>query len=286
MVRIKSLDEYKKFIEEQRAQTSMSLGSINLLFRGHASDAYKIVPTIARNFKTVEEILKFEKNLLSLTKTKIVGNKLGSVTLNLPQSKDDFLYDWFLQFQSRHLEIPSRLIDFSMNEFTALYFCLSSLDKHGEDGHVWIYPSIKDFSIFTTKTRQLEKIESDHLHLTAGDTSKEILATINPRNPEKITLLHNSYVLDDWQAQIGERRKMAQFGKFVVKPNDTLLIPLENHMIGTMMQKLIIDGASKNKIYTELMANYNFDEERVLPEIPADTKTLIDEIISDAKNLM
>jgi len=98
MIRIKSLEEYKKFIEEQRTQNSMSLGSINLLFRGHASDAYKIVPTIARNFKTVEEILKFEKNLLSLTKAKIVDNKLGSVTLNLPHQKMIFCMIGFYNF--------------------------------------------------------------------------------------------------------------------------------------------------------------------------------------------
>ena len=286
MIRIKTLKEFEDFIKNQREQTSMSLGAIQLLFRGHALDKYQIVPTIARNYNYVDDILRFEKNLLSITKSKLIGNKLGSVTLHLPKTTDNYLYDWYLQFQLKHLEVPSRLIDFSMNELTALYFCLSNLDKHGEDGHVWIYPAIRDFSIFRDKNGKLKKIKDQQLYLSAGNNSKNVLAKINSLNPEKITLLHNSYIHDDWGSQIGERRKAAQNGKFIVKPNKTLLVPLENHAIGTMMQKLIIDGESKSDIYAELIEKYNFDDERVLPSIPEDTKELIKEIIYESKNKM
>lgn len=283
-MRIYTLKEYEDFAKDQLDQTSLSMGGIQLLFRGHALDSYKLLPSISRNQDSIEKILKFEANLSIELKSRIHNSYIGGVRLNLPSQQDDYLYDWYLQFQARHLEIPSRLLDWTTNYKMALYFALMNKNHRGKDGHVWIYPSFKDLSIIKNQASLVERFENEYLHLSAGDSDKEKLKHINPFAPEKITLVHNSFVTDDWENQVGERRRFAQNGKFIAKPNNLLLMPLENHLIRRLMQKVIIDGNSKENIYNELMDKYDAFEEKFLPVIPQDTKDLVREIILAASN--
>lgn len=247
-------------------------------------DSYEILPTIARGSLTTSEILNLENRLLEGLKNQISGNLLGSVNLHLPANNTGYLEDWYLQFQARHLEIPSRLIDWSMNEFTALFFAINNNKHFGIDGHVWVYPSIINPSNAKGDPNLIERLNNEYLHLNAGEHHKNVLSMINPLNPDKITVVHNSYILENWSSQIGERRRASQNGKFIVKPNNQILSPLNKNLIGHFMEKIIIDGKSKKSIFSHLLNQYNFEDERILPPIPEDTKLIIEKIIRDSKS--
>ena len=283
MTRITSLDQYKNHIDSIKQKYNYDWSNIHLLYRGHSLDSYEIIPTIARGSLTTSEILNLETRLLAGLKKQISGDQLGSVKLHLPTINNGYLDDWYLQFQARHLEIPSRLIDWSMNEFTALFFVLMNFNHFGIDGHVWVYPSIINPSNAIGDPNLVGRLINEYLHLNAGENHKNTLSMINPLNPDKITVVHNSYIIDKWSSQIGERRRVSQHGKFIVKPNNQILSPLNKNFIGQFMEKIIIDGTSKESIYNELLNQYNFNEERILPPIPKDTQDIIDKIIHEAK---
>ena len=109
--------------------------------------------------------------------------------------------------QARHLDVPSRLLDVTLNERVALYFAVKNPKYHGEDGHVWIYTSFKypDQLRFDATTNS--RIKNSYCHFSAGKEDRELINQINPFDPQKISLLHNSYFLDSWYEQIAEQRK-------------------------------------------------------------------------------
>ena len=106
MIRITSLYQYKNHIDSIKQKYNYDWSNIHLLYRGHSLDSYEILPTIARGSLTNSEILNLENRLLAGLKNQISGNLLGSVKIHLPIFTNDYLEDWYLQFQARHLEYP------------------------------------------------------------------------------------------------------------------------------------------------------------------------------------
>lgn len=286
--KIKSLSEFRVRIQE--IIDPISPANLHFLYRGHALNNYSILPTISRYGLSIDEILAFEKLIHETFKEKIENGKIGSVILHVPADVSNYLYDWYLLFQERHLELPSRLIDWTFDPLIALYFAVNDPKNHGKDGHVWIYPSIRDFNNIVGGDIQFAALLNDlYVHLNAGNEDKELMKTINPFSPEKITLLHNSYMMEDWSMQVGERRRASQRGKFTVSPNRRLMNAFENTNLGRLMRRIEIDGDYKAIILEELTDLFNLPadasslEEALLPEIPKDTKSIIDEIIEEAK---
>lgn len=282
-MKIRTLNEYKSIIARIRSKLPFPMSALQLLFRGHSKNAYQLLPTLCRHGFNEGKVLLFEKYLHNEFKSRIKDGSIGSTQLHIPNS-NDYLDDWTLLFQERHLELPTRVLDWTTNEMVALYFALNNENHHGVDGHVWVLTSINSFSVFSEMNPELERIKKDYQHLNAGDKDIQLLSTIDPFSPDKIYLLHNSFKLDGWKNQIGEKRRFFQNGKFTVTPNDRISTLLENNIIGnSFMRKIEIDGASKNDILEELTSEHDFSDKITLPPIPKDTQEIIEEIIETAK---
>ncbi|MBK8112871.1 MAG: FRG domain-containing protein [Saprospiraceae bacterium] len=139
MTIIKTYQQYLDYIQEFRE--SASLNSLHPVFRGHAKDTYQISPTIVRDGLSFDKVLEFEKLILSKFKENIKDKYIGEIALNLPDDPSDPLYNWYCLMQARHLELPSRMIDWSMDHDTPLYFAINNEKYHGVDGHIWILAS-------------------------------------------------------------------------------------------------------------------------------------------------
>lgn len=278
-MKVSSLEDYESVISEIKDRfDSQFVGSpFHLLFRGHALESYKLLPTIARDKRSVDEILDLEKRIQQEFEKRMVDGYIGTVKLNFPQDCSSFYYKWCIQFQIRHLELPTRLIDWSMRPEVALFFAVSNPRHHGSDGHVWVHPSIKDFARLK-QNPTIERMKKEYLHLSAGFDDLNVLGNIDPFNPEKITLVHNSYSGSEFRKQIGEVRKARQAGKFTVSTNAKILVSLDKTFIGQNMIKIIVDGSAKQGILDKVLAKYPNLEEWLLPEIPHDTLVLLDEI--------
>lgn len=94
------------------------------LYRGHSKGTYELLPTLHRTYnKTGKDIWTFENNLYCDFRS-LVG----------PRVK--FSNSWEVVFAMRHEGVPTRLLDWTENIGTALFFAFDS--EQVEAAHIWI----------------------------------------------------------------------------------------------------------------------------------------------------
>lgn len=117
---VESFTQYMEYIEE--------LANYDLLlFRGQSCDK-PLLPKIARLKESVTDLREFEKNIFSEFKRKC-----------LPYLKTIITNDWDLLALSQHYRLPTRLLDWTENPLTALWFaCVKDIPEN-EHGVVWMF---------------------------------------------------------------------------------------------------------------------------------------------------
>ena len=94
------------------------------VYRGHAQGSYSLLPTLIRDYtKTDKDVWTLENNLYSDFKA-LAGPRIR------------FESTWEIVFAMRHEGVPTRLLDWTENIGTALFFALES--EEVEAPHVWI----------------------------------------------------------------------------------------------------------------------------------------------------
>ena len=118
------------------------------MYRGHASDTYKLESTIVREVKaqkrTSRKIANAEKKAIGLFNQNIYNNLW---TKNKPQNSSLELYKLSI---ARHLGMPCRLIDVTACLETAVFFAVSDPRHYHENGEIIIF--ILDKNKFKTPT--------------------------------------------------------------------------------------------------------------------------------------
>ncbi len=283
MIRIYSYKQYLDYIEYFRNQIAFE--AVHPVFRGHALDTYQITPTLMRGGLSIEKALALEKTLLSKFKSCVVNNHIEEIWLNLPKDQSSQMYNWLCLFQARHLELPSRMIDWSMDHDTPLYFAVNNPDHFGKDGHIWLLKSpMMNFENLGATPELIKKYQDSYHHYNAGDFAQNALKIIDPLNPDKISLVHFPFSSGSMETKSAERRRAIQGSKFMVMPNQLLATAVENTIVGKMMHKIIIDGNSKEKIFKEQRENIVINDERVLVPIPPKAKEVLMKIETEATN--
>lgn len=94
------------------------------VYRGHSQGSYELVPTLQRCYKQTKRKIAVLENVLYCDFRSLVGPKIK------------FDNSWDTLFAMRHEGIPTRLLDWTENIGTALFFALDStnIDK----AHIWI----------------------------------------------------------------------------------------------------------------------------------------------------
>lgn len=94
------------------------------LFRGHSDSRYTLLPTLIRDYKkTGMSVWCLENNLYADFRS-LVGPRVS------------FKSTWEALYTMRHEGIPTRLLDWTENIGTALFFALSSSKLNGP--HIWV----------------------------------------------------------------------------------------------------------------------------------------------------
>lgn len=94
------------------------------VFRGHGKHTYELLPTLHRDYvKTDLDLWTLENNLYCDFRS-LVGPRVS------------FRSSWETLFAMRHEGIPTRLLDWTENIGTALFFALNSKDI--DKPHIWI----------------------------------------------------------------------------------------------------------------------------------------------------
>ena len=199
MATVKKLSVFIEMVESQIKKNPRN----SLWFRGIGmSKKFKLIPSVYRHKKkTVPELIAVETDMLER-----FGELSTTYTKGLVQDNWDRLF--FMQ----HHRVPTRLLDWSVNPFVALYFALTEAKnlKSNENPAVCILDPIKWNELSMSHVSfQGEVLKKDSEFLKPYQPTK-VLTDIKtmPKNPLAIYGNRNS------------DRMVVQNGKFVLFGND------------------------------------------------------------------
>jgi FRG domain len=199
---VTSFLNYVETVENEVRKSGYSLGSDNiLLYRGQQSANWKLRPSIAVKWKSRRNE---EKRFGDLERE--LFEDFQKRTFPFLQSIPESRLDWLTLAQ--HHQLPTRLLDWSANAFTALWFVVSKKatarattgrsDDDSEFGAVWIF-----------RTERHDWLEP------------ELEESIDIFNPPKLLVYMPRSVTG---------RVPAQFGFFTIHPDkDGHFEPLDDH---------------------------------------------------------
>lgn len=200
------------------------------VYRGQVKD-WPLLSGLGRIDKSMAEIEMLEKPLLLAFEER--------VKLECPKLLQEFGFAekypegklWSLLFQAQHLELPTRLLDWSSSMHTAVAFAVDS--EPDFDGVLWIYNCpviLNDYRKVEYLSLQLSQINS--------------LLTIN--HPFQSEMDENT----------GEKRRAKQNGIFTVQDLNLVQTPLEQqlNLVG-QLKKVVIPKQAKFVLKCELAKN-------------------------------
>lgn len=127
----KSFDEFLGIFEKY------SNGG-NDYYRGQADYSWDITPGLARNrsIKYIDNLLLIENKLIKQFEMYIQHNKLTKL---IPIVNGSYHKSWIYLMVAQHYGLPTRLLDFSFDKFTALEFGVANIQYLNKDGALIIY---------------------------------------------------------------------------------------------------------------------------------------------------
>lgn len=159
-------------------------------FRGQANSTWKLEPSLNRLFPaevTVDAALNIEESGLRRFKEQAHLHLPGSL---IPGARtepgDQFIANWWALMQHHHA--PTRLLDWSLSPFVALYFAVES--HHRSDGVVYVI-------------HQNTVASSADNHLPGGKISPEVLCSSDA-----------PHAILPWKSSRQSERQVAQQGAF------------------------------------------------------------------------
>ena len=206
----------------------MRMSGWKFLFRGHASNHFKLLSMVGRKQpisgdRLTSEYLCFQDYL------KLVKNETW-LDFKLKRDNEDL---FFLSI-GRHLGLDCRLLDWTTALDTALYFATSDVNYLNEDAHLWI--------------------------MAYNGSINSLNALINPFDVKELTLIKEDYyipvdkLIED--QPLGIFRRFRQNGFFIIIPSDLLTTPLDRLALDNIrFTPLKIKSSAKSEIVEEIIKN-------------------------------
>lgn len=201
-------------------------------FRGQGRSEYKLIPSIARNVFSIEELIHREENILNELKRHLKNIEYAKLLRS-----DEFLNaqqnDWNLLFQLQHLGVETRLLDWSLKWEVGLWFAVENETNDNVDGQFWVFSVPNEIHLTDTRdnfyNKEIKNIDSTFL----------INAPI--------------YWSGELSEQVGEIKRQRQFGKFSISSFERAVIPLEEQLeINQYLEKYCIPSSAKKEIRNRL----------------------------------
>lgn len=129
IIKPKSLEEFIEIFDS-------FYNSGNDYYRGQSDAKWQIIPGLARNRNISSIFLEIEYQINFNFKEKIT--ELDLTTL-VPIAKYSYHESWQMLMAAQHYGLPTRLLDFSNNKFSALEFAIMDAENINIDGAIIIY---------------------------------------------------------------------------------------------------------------------------------------------------
>lgn len=223
------IDNYNDAMALKRELSFSQMKGYHLLYRGHASNKFELVPIVGRKNPINGNLLDSEALCFNDYKNKIV--KQEWIKYKVPSYNDDLFY----MSIGRHLGLYCRLLDWTARLETALYFASSDVNCMCENGHLWIM-FYRD-KIYAASTK------------------------LDPFDTESVSLIKEDYITPDDKSindfPLGQLRRFKQNGFFTIVPTNLLTTPLDKIPLNNMvLRKLEITANAKNDILSKLPKCY------------------------------
>ena len=214
-----------------------------LFFRGEADVAYKLKPSIVRNYAYSRDV-----ELRILKEFKYFAQKQGWDKNKFPSVEDNLYY----MEMARHLGINSRLLDWTTGIWIAMSFMTHNEEKIEKDGRLWI---------LAVPNREIDnysdpmQIEDDSIHVFKA-----------PYYGDSISGL-----------PIGNLRRFMQNGAFTSVADKYLDIPL-NKFPNLQKSEILLQSILINKEQKKAFGksqNYKAKSQLVLEKLPDDIEEMV-----------
>jgi hypothetical protein len=266
---INSLADFEQLIARAKDYSTQyefnkQRGHLELLFRGESSAKFKLKPSIARNLNKSVLVRDTEKRIL-LDFYQLLHQK--GIFKNVQKPLIDYAFgsEWLLIQQAQHFGLPTRLLDWTTCYEVALFFAVEDEKYHKIDGHVWLYLAPENISIGNSETKHL---------------------TIHPQDFKKTFFLYTPILWEkDYLIKIAHRRKVRQFGKFLIQSYSQSVIPLNKQSQHyPFLFEIIIPANLKQSILSDLqIKKVTRDALFVNEELTFEVIKIIEEIVKSLK---
>ncbi len=231
---VENISEFVQHVTRLKNEAEEQGNPEDFLFRGQPHSGWGLVPKLAR------PDLRLKGNISEI-ETKIISEFRRNI---LPLSEFKPQNDWDLLALAQHHGLPTRMLDWTLSGFVALWFAVKNPPFPGRagkrcDGAVWIFvPTVSDF-------RQEDDGSS-------------------PFDNKKITKVLKSKVIS--------RRISAQSGVFTVhkitkKDDEEYVVPFQkNPKYNKNLKKLVISAESFSRIRKDLDM-FGVNESTIFPDI-------------------
>ena len=232
-----TLDDF--FAHIDKALQSTKFKECNFpVYRGHSKYSYKLLPTLHRDYsKTGKSLVDLENNLYCDFRS-LVGPKIK------------FDNSWDTLFAMRHEGVPTRLLDWTENIGTALFFALDSVNV--EKPHIWI---LNPYSL-----NKKNSVIQEYLVNPEEDFEKQYHETY-------VALCYDTTInIDDLPLAIYPRRSndriFAQRGLFTIHGKDERAL---EESCSDCLEKIDIPLNLVDKL-KKLIANFGINKYSVYPD--------------------
>lgn len=270
-IRVSSIEEYLAAIDQAfQILCDPTMGNnCTLWYRGQAQEGFDLLPTITRRRKNLQLNPLYETAFLSKFKSLAIPYVERLPAFPLPGGITSY---WSWLFILRHYELPARIMDWSSDALTALFFATDPNDsslQRGTDASVWVLNPVtlnKAFSFHSyLKPGYIPNVEEPSFNLYFGPNSNILNSTkpaaaIGPNNTTRI---------------------VAQKGTFTVFPRVKTLVPLNKQPDSDdYLLKINIAWEYFEKIQQQLQ-NYGVTRLSLYPDITTIASEVMQQVINE-----
>lgn len=237
---INSVSELLTLLKKYRDQFGQSHRGSDFIFRGMSNKTWPLLPGVFREYTEPQKsstVLgsSYSGRVYTAHEMEMLAHfkkEAGGILPNISQN-DEFVW---LQY-AQHYGIPTRLLDFTTNPLTALYFCCKTESK--EDGIVWLI-NVSSFQRWSHNDDFCNDLGPDFTRDMEISSIMESMKGHNDYDEERLEKYRPIIFVPAYIDQ----RMSAQASRFLLWGKNEN--PLEDMIAENNMMKLLPDGIRYN----------------------------------------
>ncbi|MGE5418181.1 MAG: FRG domain-containing protein [Acidobacteriota bacterium] len=226
-IRVKSVPEYLRAVNKvfKTLCTSDQSNRCELWYRGQAETNFDLLPTITRKTNNLQLNPLFETVFLSKFKSLAIPFVERLPAFPLPGGTTNY---WSWLFMLRHYGLPARIMDWSRDALTGLFFATDPTDpslKKGIDAAVWVLNPVtlnKAFIFHSfIKPGYIPNVEEEAFNRLFGPESSnhrpKPAAAIGPLNTTRIVAQRGTFTVFPLMKHLIAMNKLPDSAKHLFK---------------------------------------------------------------------